>query len=55
MDWSLNGYGAYVWPSYAITAAVLGGLIAMSVRSYLKARRAVRIRERARRDGRHER
>jgi len=35
-DWSqfveMGGYGAFVWPSFAITAAVLVGLLWASVR-----------------------
>ncbi len=29
----MGGYGAFVWPSFAITVAVLGGLLLASVRS----------------------
>ncbi len=38
-------YAAYVWPAYAISAAVLGGLVLWAVR------RAARWRRRAERDG----
>ena len=24
--WAMGGYGAYVWPAFAVTAAILGGL-----------------------------
>ncbi len=33
----MGGYGAYVWPAFALTAAVLVGLLVASVRS-LRAR-----------------
>ncbi|MDP6773854.1 MAG: heme exporter protein CcmD [Rhodospirillales bacterium] len=29
----MGGYGAFVWPSFAITVAVLAGLLVASVRS----------------------
>ena len=29
---AMGGYGAYVWPAYAIAAAVLAGLVLVSVR-----------------------
>lgn len=35
----MGGYAAYVWPSYAVAAIVLGGLVADSVRR-LRVRRA---------------
>ncbi len=35
----MGGYGAYVWPAYGAAAAVLIGLVAVSVRT-LKAREA---------------
>lgn len=27
---SMGGYGAYVWPSYGLTLAIMGGLYALS-------------------------
>jgi heme exporter protein D len=38
---SLGGYGAYVWPAYAIAAIVLGGLAAQSWRARARARAAL--------------
>lgn len=29
----MGGYGAFVWPSFALTVAVLGGLVVASIRS----------------------
>ena len=36
---AMGGYGAFVWPAFAITAAVMGGLLAVSLRR-LRAREA---------------
>ena len=33
----MDGYGAFVWPSFAITVLVLGGLLVASVR-FLRSR-----------------
>ncbi|MBI3453913.1 MAG: heme exporter protein CcmD [Rhodospirillales bacterium] len=46
---AMGGYAAYVWPSYALTAAVLIGLLWSSLRA-LRAREA----DLAREDGRGE-
>ncbi|MEO5373758.1 MAG: heme exporter protein CcmD [Alphaproteobacteria bacterium] len=35
----MGGYAGFIWPSYAVTAVVLGGLVVASVRS-LRAREA---------------
>jgi heme exporter protein D len=31
---AMGGYAVYVWPAYAVTAAVLGGLALVSWRRY---------------------
>jgi heme exporter protein D len=36
---AMGGYAAYVWPAFGVAAAVLGGLLAASLRT-LRARRA---------------
>lgn len=36
----MGGYALYVWPSFGLTAAVLAGLLAVSLRG-LRAREAV--------------
>ena len=36
---SMGGYAAYVWPAFFIAAAVMGGLVAVSLRG-LRAREA---------------
>ena len=38
---AMGGYGAYVWPAYAIAAAVLGGLALQSWRARASARAAL--------------
>jgi heme exporter protein D len=43
---AMGGYGAYVWPAFALTAVVLLGLLVASVRS-LRAREADLTRLRA--------
>lgn len=42
----MGGYGAYVWPAFALTAAVMIGLLVASVRS-LRSREADLMRLRA--------
>jgi heme exporter protein D len=37
----MGGYAAYVWPAYAVTLIVMGGLLIQSLRSYRKGRRAL--------------
>ncbi|MBV9154526.1 MAG: heme exporter protein CcmD [Alphaproteobacteria bacterium] len=37
----MGGYAAFVWPAYAITAAVLGGLTIQSWRRYRASRDAL--------------
>ena len=37
----MGGYAAFVWPAYALTAAVLGGLAAASWRRLKAAERAL--------------
>ncbi len=43
MDWAeffrMGGYAAYVWPSYAVTFAVVAGLVVWIVRADSKAAR----------------
>jgi heme exporter protein D len=29
----MGGYGAYVWPAFAVVAALMGGLLASSLRA----------------------
>ncbi len=36
---AMGGYAAYVWPAYALTFIVLGGLLAWSLGSYRRHRR----------------
>jgi heme exporter protein D len=43
---AMGGYGAYVWPAFALTAAVMIGLLVASVRS-LRARETDLMRLRA--------
>ena len=38
---AMGGYGAYVWPAYAIAVAVLGGLALQSWRARARARAAL--------------
>jgi heme exporter protein CcmD len=38
--WSMGGYGAYVWPSYALFAVVLVWNIASALRSHARMRSA---------------
>lgn len=44
---AMGGYAAYVWPAYAVTVAVLGGLLLWSLGAY---RRAARELERLQRE-----
>lgn len=37
----MGGYGAYVWPSYAVAAAVLAALALASIRSRRRAHQAL--------------
>ena len=39
--WAMGGYGAYVWPSFALSAAVLIALWASSRRGLRQAKRAL--------------
>jgi len=39
--WTMGGYGAYVWPSFALSAAVLIALWASSRRALRQAERAL--------------
>jgi heme exporter protein D len=43
---AMGGYGAYVWPSYAISVAVLAAIVAVSVRQHARATALVRRLER---------
>jgi heme exporter protein D len=45
---SMGGYAAFVWPAYAVTALVLGGLLFQSVRRYRQRRRELERLERRR-------
>jgi heme exporter protein D len=36
---AMGGYAFYVWPAYALTAAVLGGLVFVSWRRYRQSAR----------------
>ncbi|MBM3487640.1 MAG: heme exporter protein CcmD [Alphaproteobacteria bacterium] len=38
---AMGGYGAYVWPAYAIALVVLAGILIASVRTLNTRRRAV--------------
>ena len=40
---SMGGYGAFVWPSYGVTALLLGALIWHSVRMMRRAEREVEL------------
>lgn len=35
-DLAMGGYGAFVWPAYAVTFLTLGAIAIMSWRSWLK-------------------
>lgn len=39
---AMGGYGAYVWPSYAISVAVLAAIVVVSVRQHARASTMVR-------------
>ena len=39
---AMGGYGAFVWPSYAASALVLGAAIVLSVRGHARARAEIR-------------
>jgi heme exporter protein D len=41
---SMGGYGAYIWPAYAIALVALGGLLLWSLRARLKVRRELEAR-----------
>ncbi len=46
---AMGGYAAYVWPAYALTAVVLGGLAFQSWRRYRDGTRSVeRLQQQAR-------
>lgn len=38
---AMGGYAAYVWPSYGISALLIGGLIAWSMAAHARARKTV--------------
>jgi heme exporter protein D len=38
---AMGGYAAFVWPAYGLTAVVMAGLLALSLRRYRRARRAL--------------
>lgn len=35
----MGGYAPYVWPAYGVALVVLGGMLAVSLRSYRASRR----------------
>ncbi|HXP13272.1 MAG TPA: heme exporter protein CcmD [Stellaceae bacterium] len=49
MNWAgffdMGGYARFVWPAYAVAAAVLLGLLAWSLGSYRRVQRELSIRE----------
>ncbi|TNE36173.1 MAG: heme exporter protein CcmD [Alphaproteobacteria bacterium] len=47
---NMGGYGAYVWPSYALTALILGVVAYESWRSYRAAQNQVRALEKRQAD-----
>ncbi len=49
---AMGGYAAYVWPAYAASLVILGGLTASTIRRYRAARRLLATLETARREGR---
>jgi heme exporter protein D len=38
---AMGGFAAFVWPAYGVAVAVLGGLVAASIRRYRAASRAL--------------
>lgn len=36
--WNMGGYGAFIWPAYAISALGLAGATAWTVRAWRKAK-----------------
>ena len=44
----MGGYAAYVWPAYASSALVLGGIVVWSVREFREVRRQTLRRARTR-------
>ena len=41
---SMGGYGAYIWPAYAVALVALGGLLLWSLRARVKVRRELEAR-----------
>ena len=35
---AMGGYAAFIWPAYGISALLLGGAVALTVRAYRRAR-----------------
>ena len=35
---AMGGYGAFVWPAYGVSAALLGAAVVVTVRAYGKAK-----------------
>jgi heme exporter protein D len=38
----MGGYAAFVWPAYAISALALGGMAALTLKSYFRAKAQLR-------------
>jgi heme exporter protein D len=45
---AMGGYAAFVWPAYAVTLLVLGGLLVQSLRQYRARQRELERIERKR-------
>jgi heme exporter protein D len=48
---AMGGYAAYVWPSYGVSALLIGGLIAWSMAANARARKTVERLEAERKAG----
>lgn len=51
----MGGYGAFVWPAYGLTALILAGLAAMSLRALRRSQAALDALEREIGQGRRSR
>ena len=49
MNWDMGGYGAYIWPSYGVTALGLIGIIVWTLSAYGRAKARVKALEEAKR------
>jgi heme exporter protein D len=45
---AMGGYAVFVWPAYGLTAIVMAGLLALSLRRYRRAQRALDLLQRDR-------